>query len=613
MAGTSPRRSIRSRPLTQQNSNSHHSSASSNSSSRGERNTRTSAKAESPRKLTSNESLSSEPLDDRVASSIEESLSTRRRKRGQTDEQDKELKDKRPDMPNGISEPVGEDDEAVRCICGSDDYPGPPQISDEDKKGIKEVVEPDLITPEDYTEDLAGFFLQCDMCKVWQHGGCVGIKNEDMSPDEYFCELCRSDLHKVFTASNGQKYSHYLPLYQHQHQHHQTTLSRSTSRASRAASFSKDGTRSPRAGSKNGRPTSSSMMSANQKRRSTMNSRDAAYDEEEQLRRAIEASKGEKSESTDGGGGGTSRKRGRSDSEEKQDFPKRQRTLSNSPSPQKEALTPFGPSNDSDDAETTRPVGAKKIRGAAARNHREKEAREEREKTRLEAANKRKGRAERRRVDDLEPPEDLLPSTPTPTAPSTTVPQPTTTDTPPAPPASIPPSSPPPPKTTPSTTTTNTTTNTITTAAATTSTTTSHKKGGRPAHTRKGKVGKNQYTRDRDADDSHNTTNASPRRSESREGGVGGAGGRGGGEEGRRGGGAGGGGRGKTSILDMRRRVAGMLEFISRTQVEMAEMGDTGEAERVVRALGGVVGVDFGSAGHNAGGGGGEEGGYEDR
>lgn len=46
-----------------------------------------------------------------------------------------------------------------------------------------------------------------------------------------------------------------------------------------------------------------------------MNSRDAAYDEEEQIRMAIEASKGEKSgESTDGG---TRRgKRGRSDSEE---------------------------------------------------------------------------------------------------------------------------------------------------------------------------------------------------------------------------------------------------------------------------------------------------------
>ncbi len=46
-----------------------------------------------------------------------------------------------------------------------------------------------------------------------------------------------------------------------------------------------------------------------------MNSRDAAYDEEEQLRRAIEASKGERSvESTDGGA--RRPKRGRSDSQE---------------------------------------------------------------------------------------------------------------------------------------------------------------------------------------------------------------------------------------------------------------------------------------------------------
>src|SRR5277367_5546746 len=102
------------------------------------------------------------------------------------------------------------------------------------------------------------------------------------------------------TMGPRQKYSHYLPLYQ--------TLSRTTSRA---ASFSKDGTRSPR-GSKSGRP-SSSLQSA--KRRSTMNSRDAAYDEEEQLRRAIEASKGEKSgESMDGSI--RRNKRGRSDSEE---------------------------------------------------------------------------------------------------------------------------------------------------------------------------------------------------------------------------------------------------------------------------------------------------------
>jgi hypothetical protein len=94
-----------------------------------------------------------------------------------------------------------------------------------------------------------------------------------------------------------QRYSRYIPLI------YEAT--------SRAGSFSKDGTRSP-LGSKSGRPSSSAQSA---KRRSTMNSRDAAYDEEEQLRRAIEASKGGASgESTDGG---TNRgKRGRSDSEE---------------------------------------------------------------------------------------------------------------------------------------------------------------------------------------------------------------------------------------------------------------------------------------------------------
>ena len=56
------------------------------------------------------------------------------------------------------------------------------------------------------------------------------------------------------------------------------------------------------------------MQAANAKRRSTMNSRDAAYDEEEQLRRAIEASRGEKREIAEGI---TRRgKRSRSDSEE---------------------------------------------------------------------------------------------------------------------------------------------------------------------------------------------------------------------------------------------------------------------------------------------------------
>jgi len=104
---------------------------------------------------------------------------------------------------DGVEDP-GEDDEAVRCICGFDEYPGPPALNDDDNKhGVREGIEEPIITVADVTEDLAGFFLQCDVCKVWQHGGCVGIMNEEQSPDEYFCEECRKDLHKVFTAPNG--------------------------------------------------------------------------------------------------------------------------------------------------------------------------------------------------------------------------------------------------------------------------------------------------------------------------------------------------------------------------------------------------------------------------
>jgi hypothetical protein len=149
--------------------------------------------------------LSSEPPEDTITTAaVEETIQTRR-KRGRADERDKSSKAQavQVETTNGTEE-VGEDDEAVRCICGFDEYPGPPQLGDEDNKhGIREGIEEPIITVADVTEDLAGFFLQCDVCKVWQHGGCVGIMNEDTSPEEYFCEECRKDLHKIFTAPNG--------------------------------------------------------------------------------------------------------------------------------------------------------------------------------------------------------------------------------------------------------------------------------------------------------------------------------------------------------------------------------------------------------------------------
>lgn len=99
---------------------------------------------------------------------------------------------------------VQEDDESVRCICGLEDYPGPPVIKDDHKHAAaKEALDLEPFLAADVPDEVAGFFLQCDVCKVWQHGGCVGILNADSSPDEYFCEKCRKDLHKISVASNG--------------------------------------------------------------------------------------------------------------------------------------------------------------------------------------------------------------------------------------------------------------------------------------------------------------------------------------------------------------------------------------------------------------------------
>lgn len=443
-------------------------------------------------------------------------------------------------MANGDDD-LQEEDEAVRCICGFDDYPGPPPVDPTSKHGPNVSSETDPIFATDLTDDAAGFFVQCDVCKVWQHGLCVGIMTEDTSPDEYFCEACRRDLHEIETARNGQRYSHYLPL------------RRQSRAASRSASLAKEGTRSPpkeREG-RNGRNSSASQAS---KRRSTMNSREAGYDEAEALRRAIEASKEDAAPEL-GEPGSRRVKRVRSDSEEKQESAKRQRTSSRSVSP-----SPGKQADDSDDgAATTRNAALKsKPRGGTTtRNQRSEKPseREERERLRVEAANKRKGRAERRRADDSDPSEELplaaraAATTRTATtagapngsdaskadmtAVSTTVePPPQSQPTPDAPSPSV--------------------------AATKTDRKRSHKKKGR-----------NQYTRDRDGNDED-----SPARSLSRDiqkddhtpsmtRTVGEPSGKPHGK-------AKGGMSSKITMTDMKRKATALLDFISRTQVELA-------------------------------------------
>jgi hypothetical protein len=182
MAPPSPRRSSRARATTSQSQNS---SGSSVTSGRADRNTRNVYKTPSG-KSTPSASLSSEPPED-----LDDTLLGRRRKRGQDDE-DKASRPETVDM-NTVSDDLEEEDEAVRCICGTDEYPGKPPLEGPDAEFFGNV---------DFTEDVTGFFVQCDICKVWQHGACVGIFSAESSPDEYFCEQCRKDLHKILLASN---------------------------------------------------------------------------------------------------------------------------------------------------------------------------------------------------------------------------------------------------------------------------------------------------------------------------------------------------------------------------------------------------------------------------
>lgn len=91
-----------------------------------------------------------------------------------------------------------EEEEITRCVCGHQDYPGMPAAA---FKGDGEAG--DAAELKTYQEDTGGLFIQCDKCKVWQHGGCVGIMDEAMSPEDYFCEQCRTDLHTVTNTATG--------------------------------------------------------------------------------------------------------------------------------------------------------------------------------------------------------------------------------------------------------------------------------------------------------------------------------------------------------------------------------------------------------------------------
>lgn len=348
---------------------------SSNSSSRADRNTRSTNKQSSPQKSATPQSLTSEDASEQARAGTSEQLQTRRSKRQQDQKEEVEQQEQAEE------DEIIEDNEVTRCVCGKQDYPGPPLVDDD---------------AEDDSEE-GGLFIQCDSCSVWQHGGCVGIMNDTMTPEFYYCDECRPDYHKLFENDLGQRFSRYVPVVG-------SKLPKTLSRK-----LSKDS-------GKPGKKDKDSVRQSTErpgKRRSTMNSR-SAYNEEEAYLIALEESK--QDAVPVGENGGRRGKRARTESEEEyENLRLRQsrtminaltfRPVQNIKRPRLDSMSDAGGDSNTElatsDAELGKGASTRKqaARGAAARNMREKELRE-REKERSEAATNRKRRADQRRADD---------------------------------------------------------------------------------------------------------------------------------------------------------------------------------------------------------------------
>ncbi|RLL94153.1 hypothetical protein CFD26_100855 [Aspergillus turcosus] len=522
-----PRRSSRARtsqpsPAILQHTNS---SSSSNSLTR-ERSTRSNHKISSPQRSLTQRSQS---IDDADNATRNEYPQTRQRQRSRGDDDNLRL--------NGEEEDEDEDgegdeeEEITRCLCGQQDYPGLPPSRREalGRNGLaagfkdQHALNISADSSDLMSDDIGSMFIQCDSCKVWQHGGCVGIMDEAMSPDEYFCEECRKDLHKIKNEANGHYSSQYLPVVP----------------APSSPATSRDSSRDNSRRAKDSKSRQSESI-ANPKRRSTMNSRDAAYDEEEQLRRAIEESK----EDTQPAAEDITVRRGkrsRSDSEAHKQVTKRQRTSSPSPSAvSKPENTESQPASEDESKTKVNGNGTKSSR-VASRGQREKliKETEEPETDPAEIASRKKGKLERRNGEDA----DRETASPT---------KATAED--PEPPQTSPDTAAPAPEPAPSRPST--------------------RKSGRPPARRGGRVGRNQYTRDRDMNGAD-----SPRRGQSHD--IGGDSPRVGAVNGAYNVDTGKPSRPRymnpqrTTMNEMKRRVAGILEFISRMQVEMAVAGET--------------------------------------
>ncbi|KAK5037165.1 Histone deacetylase complex subunit [Exophiala sideris] len=480
----SPRRSSRARSSQQPPAGPNHTNSTTSNNSRPDRDNRAGNLATSPRTASIQRSESADGADSTTRA---EQLAPRRSRRNGEEKEPVVKQQAEEEDEDAEADAEAVEEEVTRCICGQAEYPGPSAALRQQQPPNADVL----------SDDTGNFFVQCDKCGVWQHGGCMGLLDESMLPDEYYCEQCKPQFHKITKSANGTKSSRYLPILE-------TTSARSSPLSS-----------NPEVPRK--KESKNKQQSESTKRRATMNSR-GAYDEDEMLRRAIEESTRQT---------GTLGKRTRDDdSVDQKATTKRQRTGSDSSSTvskHSQSPDPTTEENGGGKNHVSSKSASQRLRGTVARTTKENELRAKQKEQmlsqRAEAANKRAARSERRRGEDSPPPTpDLSPSKAAQAIGKIKA------DTPPL------------------------------------SRSNNNRKTGRPGP-RRGRLGRNQYTKD-------NGEDGTPARDVSHD-----VNGTGGSPTGANGGESGRSSKAKThpartSLNEMRRRVAAILEFVGHMHTE---------------------------------------------
>ncbi|ORY89694.1 hypothetical protein BCR35DRAFT_156736 [Leucosporidium creatinivorum] len=181
------------------------------------------------------------------------------------------------------------------------------EVEEEEEEPVEEEVEEEeddgvtrCVCDEDNDDLSSGLMIECDTCKCWQHGPCVGLWNEKDCPDRYFCELCRPSWHGpggILRKAHRKNAGPPPPPAGHRRSPSVTSTSHAPSQARNKPRESADAAlvsaflageqhhpaashdRERDSQSPSPPPAKSKKDEPVAKKRSTMNSRDAAYDD----------------------------------------------------------------------------------------------------------------------------------------------------------------------------------------------------------------------------------------------------------------------------------------------------------------------------------------------